>query len=107
MIGADALGKWLAAASLVEHPTHADPVDMCPFNTESDDPTRKDVHDDHHPETLQQDRLAAKQVDAPQAVACFSNDRQPRRTVASGPWARMIYENPAHHVLVELQTEGV
>ena len=53
MIGAEALGKWLAAASLIEHAADADAVDVRRFNTESDDPTRKDVHDDHHPEAIQ------------------------------------------------------
>src|SRR5437016_4189740 len=40
MIGTDALGKWLASATLVEHTANADAVDMFRFNTESDDPTR-------------------------------------------------------------------
>jgi hypothetical protein len=39
MIGTEALGKWLAAASLVEHTAGADAVDMRRFNIESDDPT--------------------------------------------------------------------
>jgi hypothetical protein len=60
MIGTEALGKRLPAPSLVEHAAHADAVDMRGFDTESDDPTRKDVHDNHHPEALQQDRIAAK-----------------------------------------------
>jgi hypothetical protein len=45
---------------LVEHAADADAVDMRGFDTESDDPARKDVHDNHHPEALQQDRLAPK-----------------------------------------------
>ncbi len=65
MIGTEALGKWLAAAGLVEHAADADAVDMRGFDTESDDTTRKDIHHDDHPEALQQDRLAAKQIDAP------------------------------------------
>ena len=65
MIGAEAFGKWLAAASLIEHAACAGAVDVRRFNTESDDPTREDIHDDHHPETLQQDGLASKQIDAP------------------------------------------
>jgi len=60
MIGTAALGKWLAAASSVEHAADADAVDMRRFNTEFDDPTREDIDDDHHPEALQHDGLAAK-----------------------------------------------
>jgi hypothetical protein len=58
MIGTEALGKWLSAPGLVEHAADADSVDMRGFDTESDDPTRKHVHDDHHPEALQEDGLA-------------------------------------------------
>jgi hypothetical protein len=60
MIRTEALGKRLTAPSLVEHAADADAIDMRGFDTESDDPTRKDIHDDHHPEALQQDGLAAK-----------------------------------------------
>jgi hypothetical protein len=30
------------------------------FDTESDDTTQKDIHHDHHPEALEEDRLAPK-----------------------------------------------
>ena len=60
MIGTEALGKRLAVPSLVEHAAGTDAIDMRRFNTESDDSTRKNIHDDHDPEALQQDRLAAK-----------------------------------------------
>ncbi len=60
MIGTEALGKRLSAPSLVEHAADSDAVDRRGFDAESDDPTRKDIHDDHHPEALQQDGLAAK-----------------------------------------------
>ena len=80
---------------------------MSLFNTESDDPAREDIHDDHHPKALQQYGLASEEVDAPQAVTGFSNDRQPRRTFASRLWRRVARKNPTHHVLVDLQAEGV
>ena len=48
---------------LVEHAADADAVDMRRLNTESDDPTREDVHDNHHPEALQQDGLASEKID--------------------------------------------
>lgn len=60
MIGTETLRKWLTAAGFVEHAADTDAVDMRGLDTESDDTTRKDIHYDHHPEALQQDRLAAK-----------------------------------------------
>src|SRR3984893_9690875 len=73
VVGTEAPGKWLAAPSVVEHAADADAGDMRRINSESDDTTREDVQDDHHPEALQQDGLASKQIDAPQAVAGFSD----------------------------------
>src|SRR5260370_31188053 len=77
------------------------------FNSESDDTTREDVHDDHNPEALQQDGLAPKKMDAPQAGTGFSDGRQPRRTFTSELRMRVARQNPAHHVLVDFQAEGV
>src|SRR5687767_14562519 len=99
MIGTEALGKL--------NMRQTDAVGMRGFDTESDDTTREDMHHDDHPEALQQDRLAAKQIDAPQAVTCFSDGREPRRCCASRFWERMVRQNPAHHILIDLQAEGV
>ena len=60
MIGTEALRKWLSVPGLVEHAADADTVDVRGFDTESNDATGKDIHRNHHPEALQQDRLAAK-----------------------------------------------
>jgi hypothetical protein len=43
MIRTEALGRWLAAPSMVEHTAGADAVDMRRLNPESDDPTRIDI----------------------------------------------------------------
>jgi len=107
MIGTEALGEWLTAPGLVEHAADAGAVDRRGLNTESDDTTRKDIHHDHHPEALQQDRLAAKQIDAPQAVTGFSDGREPRRTCAPRGWERVVRQNPTHHIFVDFQPEGV
>ena len=53
VIGTEILGKRLSASRLVKHAANTDTVDMRRFNTESDNSTREDVHDDHHPEALQ------------------------------------------------------
>ena len=46
-------------------------------------------------------------IDAPQAVSGFSDDGEPRRTIASRFWERVVRQNPAHDVLVNLLPEGV
>jgi pimeloyl-ACP methyl ester carboxylesterase/quercetin dioxygenase-like cupin family protein len=68
VVRTEAPGKWLAAASVVEHAADANAVNMRRFSSESDDTTREDVDDDHNPEALKQDRLASKQIDAPQTA---------------------------------------
>ena len=73
VVRTEAPGKWLAAASVVEHAADANAVNMRRFSSESDDTTREDVDDDHNPEALKQDGLTFKQIDAPQAVAGFSD----------------------------------
>src|SRR3569833_2020458 len=52
VIGTEILGKRLSASRLVKHAANTDTVDMRRFNTESDNSTREDVHDAHHPEAL-------------------------------------------------------
>jgi hypothetical protein len=58
VISAQVLRESLAGAGVIEHPADADSVDLRRFDTESDDPTREEIHDDQHPETLQSDGLA-------------------------------------------------
>ena len=106
MVGTEALGKWLAAPGLVEQAADADAVDMRRFDAESDDTTCKDIHDDHHPEALQEDGFASEQVDAPKTVTSFSDGREPRWTVSSALRMRVLHQNPTHHVLVDRQAEG-
>jgi len=79
------------------------------FDTESDDATRRDVHDDHHPETLQDDGFASEQVDAPNAVTGFSDGSEPRWAVSSALriMIMVLRQNPTHHVLVDLRAECV
>ena len=60
VIGTQALRESLAGAGVIEHPADADAVDLRWFDTESDDPTREEIHDEQHPEALQSDGLASK-----------------------------------------------
>jgi hypothetical protein len=77
------------------------------LDTESDDATRVDVHHDHRPEVLQKDRFAAKQIDAPLAVTGSSDDSESRRTTTCRLGEKVVRQNPAHHILIDLQTEGL
>ena len=53
---------------LVEHPANRGTTEISAFNAKANDPTGKYVHHHHDPMTAQEERFAAKQIDAPQAV---------------------------------------
>jgi hypothetical protein len=52
-------------------------------NTEADDPAREEIHDDHDPVALENNRFTTAQIDVPQAVRCVSNEGEPGWTIAS------------------------
>jgi hypothetical protein len=105
MIGTQVSWQTLPAAGLIEHPADSNAVDMRRLNTESHNPTREDVHDEHDPEALQRDGLTSEKIDTPQAVAGLCDQREPGGTLASGLRTVMLGQNPAHYVLVNLDTE--
>lgn len=105
VIGTRASREPLAAAGMIEHPTDSDAVDIRCLNTDSYDPTREEVHDEHHPEALQRDGLTSKQIDTPQTIASLCHHREPRGPLPSGLRTVVLCENPPYDVLVDLDTE--
>ena len=73
VVGAQILRKTRASNRLLEHLTERQAIDDSPLNSEADDSARVLVHHDQHPIRLQPDRLAPKQIEAPQS--CPSYDR--------------------------------
>ena len=62
------------------------------------------VHHDEAPIALEHDRLAPKEVDAPQTVSGMANKRQPRRA-ASAVWPIVFLQDATHEVLVDVDAE--
>ena len=60
-----------------------DAGDCSAVHADANEATRELVHDDEYPIATQQDGLAAKKVDAPQAVGGVSDQRQPGRPVSA------------------------
>jgi hypothetical protein len=48
MIGTHVSWETVPAAGVIEHPADSNAVNMCGLNTESHNPTREDVHDEHY-----------------------------------------------------------
>ena len=53
---------------MVEHPTERWSIDSPCLYAKANDLARELIHDDEHPMAFEYEGLAAKQIDAPQAV---------------------------------------
>jgi len=62
------------------------------------------VHNDEHPMGVQQNGLAAKQIDAPEAVFRVPKEGQPGRTTIARCWAVVLGEDTPHDVLGDVHT---
>ena len=59
------------------------------------------------PVGVQQNGLAAKQIDAPQAIFRVTDESKPGGPTIAGCWAIMFGEDTPHNVLIDLYTEGL
>ena len=101
-------GRGWPAIGVVEHPAYGDAVDVCALDAEADDAAGEDVHDHQHPVAAQEDRFAAEQIDAPEAVLGLRDECQPGRAIGSGvAWPVVLGEHAANDILVDLDAEGV
>ena len=60
---------------VVEHPTESDTIDRARMDAEPNDPARVLIHDDQDPVSPQRGRLAAEQIDTPEAVFHVAQER--------------------------------
>ena len=91
--------------SAVEHATECDAIDRARMDAEPNDPARVLIHDDQDPVSPQRGRLAAEQIDTPEAVFHVAQERQPRGTTRGLSWPVVLGENPSNHVLVDGDVE--
>src|SRR5215471_15630222 len=66
---------------------------------------RELIHDDEYPVAAEHDRLAAKEIHAPEAVGRMADERQPRGSSAAGRRAIMFGQDAVHDVLVDVDPE--
>ena len=108
VIGADAFRKGLAGNRAVEHPAHGYAIDVGPLDTETNDAAGEEIQYHQNPVTMQEDRFASEQVDAPEAILELPHECQPGGSIGSGlAWPVVLGEHPAHDILVDLDAEGV
>ena len=76
VVGAEAVRQpALASNGAVEHPTESDAIDRARMDAEPNDPARVLIHDDQDPVSPQRGRLAAEQIDTPEAVFHVAQER--------------------------------
>jgi hypothetical protein len=68
---------------VIEHPAQGDTVDFTGVSAEANNAAGELIHDHQDPMTLQRDRLAAKQIHAPQTVFHVAKESQPGRSVSA------------------------
>src|SRR5262249_27866903 len=98
MIGAEMLRCVLTMDGGVEHTADIDAGDGSAVHADANEATRVLVHDDKYPIGPQHDGLAAKQVDAPQAVGGVSDERQPRGPSSTRGRAIEFRQHAVHDV---------
>jgi hypothetical protein len=78
MIGTEVLWQRpLADNGAMEHPTESDAIDRSGMHPKADDPARILIHYDEDPVSPQDCRLAAKEIDTPEAVLGVPDESQP------------------------------
>src|ERR1700736_2773092 len=88
----------------IEHAAHINTGNCSAVHADADETTRELVHDDQHPVAPEHNRLASKEVDAPEAVRGVADERQPRGSgsVPAGDTAIVFRQHAVHDVLVDV-----
>ena len=93
---------------MVEHPACRESINGSGFDTEADESSCKDVQDHHDPVTAQENRFAAEEIDAPEAILGVADESQPRWTRVTGVAGSVVSgKDAADDILVDLDAEGM
>ena len=105
MIRAEISGDTLAANGRGKHATDVNAGDRAAMQSEANKPPRELIHDDEHPITPKHDRLAAKEVHAPEAIGGVADERQPRRPGPARSRTIVFRQHTGDNVLVDVGSE--
>lgn len=106
VICGEALRRWLLRDRAIEHPADDWTVEIRRGDTRADDAGDEDIHHDHDPVTIEQNRFARKEVDAPQTVLSVPKDGEPGRTITT--WHRSVVPDKyaSDSIFVDLDSES-
>src|SRR5437870_12674479 len=89
----------------VKHAAEVGAGDGAAMHADADETTRELVHDHEHPVAPQHDRLAAKEVHAPEAVYRVADERQPRGPASARSRAIVFPQHAIHYVFIDVDPE--
>ena len=89
----------------VEHAADVGARGGATMHADADKATRELVHDHEHLVAPEHDRLASKEVHAPEAVCGVADERQPRGSGSARSRAIVFRQHAVHHVLVDVDPE--
>ena len=101
--------RWrVTADGLIEQAAKVRAVDGFEANAESDDAAGEHIDDHKEPMVTPQDRLATKQINAPEAVLDLCEEGERGRTRGARMiWAVMSCKDPADDILIDLHVECI
>ena len=108
VVGTQVGWRSRAEISVTKHPAGRRTIWRAATHGKSDDPPRALVHDGHHPVRPEDQRLTAKQVDAPETVLAVTEKCQPGWTPGAWVWPVVPGQSAAHQVFVhgDIESQG-
>src|SRR5262249_28389291 len=104
MIGTEMSRYALPVNGGIEHATDVGAPGGATMHADADKAARELVHDYEHPVAPEENRLASKQIHAPEAVCGVADERQPRGSGSARSRAIVIRQH-AVHGLVDVDPE--
>jgi len=75
---------------------------MTSMYPKADDAPSERVHDHEHPVAVEQNGLATKKIDAPEAVFLMADKSQPRRAVTGiGSWSEVLFKYAPDNIFID------
>ena len=105
VVGTQVLRKRLSDNDLVEHPANRGATRISALNAKAN-PPGEHVHHHHHPMASQEERFAADQIDAPQAVLQMPDKAQPGWAIISRSGSIVFRQHAADQVFVDVDVKG-
>ena len=88
----------------IEHPADGGAIDRVCVNSESDDASSEQIHDNQDPMCPKRERFTTEEIKAPRTVFRMREKRQPRRPMVAVVSCRMLGQYSADHVFIDLDT---